>query len=872
MTRHSSQPLPARESDAAEGSAGGSVGGSAGGAVWARTAGEVLAELGSSTTGLSSAQAEQILARTGPNILDANRPISSWRLLTRQFTSPILLILLGATAISGLLGDMVDALIIVTIVLLSSLLGFWQEHSAGRAMQSLMRLVEVQVTALRDGAPTKVPMSAVVPGDIVLLSAGDLVAGDALVLGSRELLVDESVLTGETFPREKRAGVSAADARFAERSNMLFLGTHISSGTGSALIVATGSATEIGEVASRLGRNQQPTGFERGMTSFGLLLTYIMAILVTAIFVVNLLLERPLVDSALFSLALAVGLTPQLLPAIVSISLAEGARRIARERVIVRRLDAIEDFGSMSVLCSDKTGTMTRGRTQLAAALTVDGTPSERVGRLAHLNAALQIGLDNPIDSAILEGSSTDITQASKLDELPYDFSRKRLSVLVSDPDLGPDPVLVTKGAVDPVLAVCAYVDIAGAIHPIGEARAAIDRIFTTLSDQGFRVLAVATRTLPGRTAVTAGDESMLTLAGFLSFADPVKEDTEATLRELADNGISVRMVTGDNRLVAAHVAAEIGLDLRHTLTGREITALTDAELSSMVSSVSVFSELDPLHKERIVRAFRSQGAVVGYLGDGINDAPALQAADVGISVNTAVPVAKQAAAIVLLDKNLTVLLAGVRQGRRTFANTTKYIFITTSANFGNMLSMAVAAAVLPFLPLLAGQILLINLLSDLPGMTIATDSVDAAQLIKPQRWNMRLIRNYMIVFGALSSVFDLTIFAVLRLGYHAEAAEFRSAWFLGSIMTEIGVLFMLRTRTRFYRSRPSRWVVGSSLLALAITLAIPLTPAAAPLQLVTIPWGLTLIVIAVTVLYLASTELLKYFFWKRPPRRTGAR
>lgn len=835
--------------------------------VWAEPIDRVARRLGATEDGLTSEGAAAALGRHGPNVLDLDRQASAPRLLAKQFTSPILLILLGATVLSGLLGELTAAGIILTIIGLSGLLGFWQEHTAGRAMVTLLRLVEVRASVVRDGEQMSVPMSAVVPGDLALVSAGDLVPGDCVVVAANGLMVDQSVLTGETFPAEKTATLSADGAEVGERPNMLFFGTHVSSGSGTVLVTATGHDTEMGEVAQHLG-SPTTTGFERGMTAFGLLLTRIMVALVVVIFAINLVLQRPFIDSALFSLALAVGLTPQLLPAVVSISLAHGARTIAKERVIVRRLDAIEDFGSMTILCSDKTGTMTQGHVRLSAALGLDGEPAPPVERLARINAEMQVGLKNPIDEAIVAASPSDIGTVTKLGELPYDFDRKRLSVLVRDASSGPDPILITKGAFGPVLEVCeSTTSPDGKVAPLGESRDSIVSQFEELSRQGFRVLAVATRRIAGTTPLTVGDEAGMTLVGLLTFADPPKDGITATLGALASNGISVRMVTGDNRFIATHLAHEVGLDTKTVLTGNDIAAMDAPTLTAAVASVEVFSELSPLHKERIVRAMRSSGSVVGYLGDGINDAPALQAADVGISVDTAVAVAKRSAAIVLLDKDLGVLLAGVRQGRRTFANTMKYIFVTTSANFGNMLSMAVAATVLPFLPLLAGQILMVNLLTDLPGTTIATDSVDRSQLTRPQSWDIGMIMRYMLVFGAISSVFDLATFALLRWEFDAAAPEFRSAWFLGSILTEVAVLFALRTRGPFYRSKPSRWLVLSSLFVLAIAIGLPFTPVADSLELVKIPLELFVLIAALTVGYVATTEIVKHRFWKRETR-----
>ncbi|MBH0008275.1 magnesium-translocating P-type ATPase [Salinibacterium sp. SWN1162] len=830
--------------------------------LWASDEESLHASLGSTPAGLTSEAAASILDRVGPNRLNTRTEDSAWRLLGRQFISPIELILIAATVLSGALGDWTDAAIILVILLLSGMLGFFQERNAGRAMSALLATVEISAVIKRDGKNTDVPVSEVVPGDVAVVSAGDLIPGDCRVLSSNALTVDESALTGETFPAEKLPGTVAAETPITGRSNAVFLGTHVSSGMGTLLVVRTGAHTEIAAIADRLATRPPQNGFERGMTSFGVLLTRLMVVLVVVIFAINLILQRPIIDSALFSLALAVGLTPQLLPAIVSISLSQGAKMMARTRVIVRRLDAIEDFGSMTVLCSDKTGTMTAGEIELDSAVALDGTPSARVAELASLNAGLQLGWKNPIDAAIIAANSVSAS-AVALDEIPYDFHRKRLSVLVRRSP-GEEAVLISKGALDPILAVCSHAAGAEGTVPLADVLESVHQRFAELSAQGFRVLGLATRHLSGQEKVSTDDETGMTLVGLLTFADPVKADAASTLADLNASGVSVRMVTGDNRLVAAHVAQQVGLDVGTVFTGSDIDARDDAALAIAVQSVQVFSELNPVQKERIVHAFRTAGEVVGYLGDGINDSPPLHAADVGISVDTAVPVAKQSAAIVLLDKDLRVILDGVLQGRRTFANTMKYIFMTTSANFGNMLSMAIAALVLPFLPLLAGQILLINLLTDLPATFIATDSVDKAQLRRPQRWNVKLIRDYMFVFGALSSVFDLATFAILRWGFDAEAPEFRSAWFLASILTEVGVLFVLRTRGRFYRSKPSRWLVISSIVVVIVAVAIPYSPAASLLQLVPIPLELLALVLLVTLTYVIATELVKRIFWRR--------
>jgi len=838
------------------------------GSFWALAVADAAGRVESGPNGLTGTEARARLARVGPNEIGTSGRTSTLGLLIRQFQSPIVLILVFATVVSGVLGDVTDAVIILAIIALSGLLGFWQESGATRAVAALLAVVQIKVEVRRDGQVQEVPSTEIVPGDVVLLNAGDVIPGDGLIVESNQLLVDEAALTGETYPAEKAPGVVPADAPIASRTNSVFMGTHVTSGSGSALIILTGGQTEFGRVSARLRVRRPATSFEHGMTEFGYLLVRVMLVLVAAIFVVNVILARPLIDSALFSLALAVGLTPQLLPAIVIISLSQGARLMARERVIVKRLDAIEDFGAMTILCTDKTGTMTSGAVTLESALDFDGHPSDRVRRLAYLNAKLQTGFTNPIDAAIVAAAASG-QDGRRLAELPYDFKRRRLSVLVAGADLGggtPSPnLMITKGALEDILAVCSTApDAAGKLVEIAPLLASVRAHFSELSGQGYRVLGVATRELAGRDSLTPADESGMAFEGFLTFVDPPKQDAAATIADLAAIGISVRMITGDNRLVAAHIGHLVGLDAADVLTGDRIQALSDQELADQAARIAVFAEIDPTQKERIIRALRTTGSTVGYMGDGINDAPALHAADVGISVDTAVDVAKESAAIVLLDKDLGVLLQGVRQGRRTFANTMKYVFTTTSANFGNMLSMAGAAVLLPFLPLLPYQILLINFLTDLPATTIATDRVDPEQLDRPQSWNLGFVRSFMIVFGLVSSVFDFLTFGVLRLGFGADATLFRSGWFLESVATELLVLFVLRTRRPFFRSQPSRLLAAASLGILAVTLLVLYGPFGSVLGLEPLPPAILGALTVITFGYVAATEIAKRAFYRK--------
>lgn len=829
------------------------------GSFWAIHEDALLQALNTSSSGLAEVEASERLVTTGPNTLRPHRQSGDLGLLIHQFTNPIVLILVFATLVSIVASDIVDALIILAIILASGLLGFLQERSATHAVAALLAQVAVTVEVRRDGGIVTIPIEQVVPGDIVVINAGDVISGDGRVLGADALLVDEAALTGEAFPVEKTPSQLPVETSLSRRTNSVFMGSHVVSGSGTVVVAATGAATELGHISSELGRRTQPTGFERGITSFGYLLVRATTVLVVTIFIVNLLLQRPFIESLLFSLALAVGLTPQLLPAIVSVSLATGARRMAQEQVIVKRLDAIEDFGGMNVLCTDKTGTITEGTISLVSALDASGAPSDRVWQLAWLNAKLQTGYTNPLDAAILRSRSFDDDHFERLAELPYDFDRKRLSVLVRD---GGESILITKGALAQVVAGCTWTESGHGFDVPDSDRAVIEEQFKRLSKEGFRVLGVATRSLRQATTCAMSDEQDLTFAGFLVFSDPPKAEAPEAIAELAELGISVRIITGDNRLVAAHAGSSVGLAAQDVLTGSELDALTDRELPQ----ATIFAEITPVQKKRIVHALQSSGHVVGFLGDGINDSPALQAADVGISVNEAVDVAKQTAAIVLLDKHLAVIADGVRLGRQTFANTLKYINVTTSANFGNMLSMAAAAAFLPFLPMLPRQILLLNFLSDIPGTTIAGDRVDPEQVEQPQAWNIAAIRWFMLVFGTISSVFDIATFITLRLLFDAGPALFRSGWFIESVMTELAVMLVLRTRRPFYRSRPSPTLLLTSAVVALITLAIPFSPLAHALGLRSLPPSILLTLLVITALYVATTEAIKWIVYRRLP------
>jgi Mg2+-importing ATPase len=850
---------------------------------WEKPAADVLAEVHSSLEGLTGDEAGRRLARYGPNTLRAGKRTNTIALILRQFKSPIVLILIAAAAVSLFLRDRVDAGIILGIVAVSGALSFWQERGATNVVRKLLAIVQVNATVLRDGGSVDIPVERVVPGDVVLLTAGDLIPGDGLILESTDLFVDEATLTGETFPAEKQAGVLPADTPLAKRTNCLFMGTHVVSGSAKAVVVHTAKDTEFGQVAEKLRLRAAETEFEHGVRRFGYLLLEVTLVLVLVIFASNVLLKRPLLDSFLFSMALAVGLTPQLLPAIISINLARGAKRMADAKVIVKRLASIENLGSMNVLCSDKTGTLTEGEVRLHSALDVNGVDSERVLLLAYLNAFYETGFRDPIDDAIRGFKPLDVTGYERLDEIPYDFQRKRLSVMVAK---GAERFMVTKGALSNVLEVCTGFegDLAKGPAPAGAgdsgpqtgdlaaARERIQSRYAALSADGYRVLAVARRDLGAAPAIAREDEKDMIFVGFLVFADPPKPGIVETLQGLKNLGVQVKMITGDNALVAASVARQVGLADGHVMTGKDLHALSDEALRVQVGAVDVFAEIEPNQKERIILALRKAGNVVGYMGDGINDASALHAADVGLSVNTAADVAKEAADFVLLEKDLAVLEQGVREGRRTFANTLKYVFMATSANFGNMFSMAGASLFLSYLPLLPKQILLTNLMTDFPEMTIASDNVDPEMVAAPRRWDIRFIRNFMLVFGLLSSIFDYATFGVLLLLLHANQAQFRTGWFIESVVSAAGIVLVIRTRRPFFRSMPNWRLLTATGLVVAAVIVIPFTPLAGPLGLARVPAVFFAALGGVLALYVLTAEVAKWLFYRvseRPARRS---
>lgn len=782
------------------------------------------------------------------------------RLLLRQFTNPLVLLLLVAVLLSALLGDTTDSVIVLVILILTGLTGFWQEYRAGRAMDRLRQMIATRHEVVREGQRMRLSTEDVRPGDLVLLDAGDLVPADARIVESNELHVNESSLTGESYPVEK-SSLSVDDSLpLARRSDRVWQGTSVVSGTASVEVTAVGGDTVFGGISKSLGTVVE-TAYEKGMRNFGLFLLRITLVLCAFILVANLYVEKPLLDAVLFSLALAVGMAPELLPAILSISMTAGAKRMMQRKVIVKRLSAMFGFGEVDILCTDKTGTITQGAARLQAVTDMEGLPDAGLARLAWLNASLQEGFANPIDEAI-RAQTLDADGWQKVNEVPYDFIRKRLSVAVRK---GDTTLMVTKGAMMQVMEACSGARVS-ATEEVGldeGRRAAVLERYAAYGREGYRVLGLAVKQLAdGR--IRREDESGMTLAGFILIEDPLKEDVHASLEELERIGVAVKIVTGDNRHAAAHVAGQLRLMEPGILTGAEIDRMSPEALVVKAQSTDIFAEIEPHQKERIVKALQGSGHCVAYMGDGINDVSAIHAADVGISTENATDVARDAADFVLLEKGLSVLADGIREGRRAFANAMKYIYITTGATFGNMFSVAGAAVLLPFLPMLPKQILLNNLVSDLPFLSIASDRVEDEQLRRPRRWDLPLIRRFMVVFGIHSSLFDMATFGLLYLHWRLDATAFRTGWFIESTLTEIIILFVIRTRGSVWRSRPGKWLLLAAASACLLAILLPASPLAPALGFTRPDARLLLGLAAILAAYTVTADLLKVFFFRR--------
>lgn len=838
-------------------------------AFWAGPVTDLLDQLRTARGGLSNQEAADRLARFGRNVVaDAHRR-PRWLQFRSRLGNPLVLVLLVASLLSALTGDVTSFVIVVVIVLSSMVLDFVQESRAQEAIEALRRSVAVRASVRRDGATVSLPVDQLVPGDVIELAAGDLVPADARLLESRDLFVNQALLTGEPYPAEKQPSEALrGEVEAISATNAMFAGTSVISGMATAVICRTGHDTALGGLAARLAEKPPATAFATGIRSFGLMIVRITVLLVLFVLVVNVAFHRPILESLMFSLALAVGLTPELLPMVVTVTLSRAAIELARRKVIVKRLSALHDIGAMDMLCLDKTGTLTEASIELVRVTDGDGRESPRALTLAYVNSRFETGMQSPLDAAILAADAADVGTWEKLDEVPFDFERRRVSVLAAHDG---ERVLIVKGAPEEVLRLSThYLTSEGATEPLDElVRARFAATFAHLSEEGFRALGIASREFGGDQAhVGREDETALVFAGLAVFRDPPKPSAGSTLAALRRDGVAVKLLTGDNEHVAQHVFEAIGARVTGVLTGEQISRLPDDALIGQLRRVNLFCRINPQQKLRILLALKRMGHVVGFMGDGINDAPALHGADVGISVDSAADVARQAADLILLERDLSVVHEAVLHGRATVHNVTKYILMGSSSNFGNMFSMAAAALFLPFLPMLPIQVLLNNLLYDVSQIAIPFDRVDPESTARPIHWDIRLIARFMIVFGPISSLFDFATFYVMLAWFGASEALFHTGWFIESLATQVLVIFAIRTRRSLFRSRPHPFLTLLALAIVVIAVVLPLTPVAPWVGFVVPPWTFFAYLVGVVITYLAIVEVVKAALLPRYLRR----
>ena len=832
---------------------------------WSYDLDDILKRLKTNKAGLSSKEAEERIDKYGQNIFEEKKSSSNLGIFINQFKSPIIMILIFAAILSMFLKDYSDGIIILIIIMISAFLSYSHESKANNAVKKLLSSVSVKSSVLRDGKLEEIDNAMLAIGDIINVKTGDMIPADCLLIEENSLSMDESSLTGETFPVEKTIQKLPANTGLSDRKNSLWMGTHVISGSGMAVIVNLAKDSEFGKITLSLDKKDSDTDFEKGIRDFGNLILHVTTLLIGIIFLFNIILNKSFLESFMFALALSVGLTPQMLPAIISVNLSQGAKRMSEQGVIVKKLNAIENFGSMTVMCSDKTGTITQGRVKLDSALDCNGEKSDNVSKLAAINSYFQEGYTNPIDQAILEANKNDFSKYEKIFEIPYSFESKLLSVVVkTDLDFDCRNIMVTKGALTSILNICkTYEKSDKTSGYIEEIRTRILDLFDKYSSQGYRILGLAYKFIEDDIEIKNLRAEDMVFVGLLLFMDPLKDDIKDVVAEMNRLGVSLKMITGDNSLIAKNIGSQIGLNPEKILLGEELDSYSISQLNKKVLDIDIFAEISPNQKEKIIMAYKQAGEIVGYMGDGINDSPAIKQADVGVSVNTAADTAKDAASIVLLQNSLKVLVSGISEGRRTFINTLKYIFVATSANFGNMFSMAGASLFLSFLPLLPKQILLTNLLTDFPSLQIASDSVDEDWLKSPVKWDTKFIKKFMILFGIISSVFDYITFALLLFTFKADERLFHTGWLLESIISAMVVMLIVRTARPVFTSKPSNKLLIAISGVAVVLFVIVYSPISSYLGLIALPIKVLISLLGVSLLYALTAEILKKFFYK---------
>lgn len=820
-------------------------------------------------TGLSSIEAEKYLREFGENTIYRRKKLRPFIMLLKKFNSPLLFLLMGASVISFFFGQRVNAMILIVMILASALLDFFNSYKSEKVAEKLVESVASTATVLRDGLKQEIPLHRLVKGDIVELSAGDVIPADSIVLSADDFFVNQSALTGESFPVEK----FVADEKLSTNDFVLklsddtvvFMGTSVVTGYAIVEIVETGTRAEFGKIAERLASTKLQTSFEIGLKSFSIFIVRLTLGMVIFVFLINAFYGKGVLDSFLFAAAIAVGLTPELLPVIMTVTLSHGSLRMAKKEVILKNLASVQNFGSMDVLCTDKTGTLTEDKIELVKCVNLNGIDSKNTLLFAYLSSVYHTARRSPLDDAIQNHGRMDTSTYVKVDEIPFDFKRRRDSIVL---DNGGERYIVTKGAPESILSICANFENENDLIVFGdEIKGRAQEEYDKLSADGFRVLAIAMKKVNQTAEVQykQQEEVAMTFVGFAAFLDPPKKSASSALEELEALSVEVKIITGDSEILTERICRDLNIKIKGILTGAILDTMSDEELTSKLDSTNIFARVSPEQKERIVQLLQKAGHTVGYMGDGINDAPVLKAADVGISVNNGVDVAKETADIILLNKNLHVLKDGVIEGRKTFQNTLKYIKMGFSSNFGNMFSMMGASAILPFFPMLSTQILFNNFLYDMSQMTIPTDTTDIEATKLPLKWNMKEFSKYIIVFGLVSSIFDFLTFYLLYGVFHMKDSQFQTGWFIESIATQVLVIFIIRTkRIPFFKSTPGKWITLSAISIVALAWIIPYTSLGTLLSFTPLPPILLAAIFGLVLIYLLMAEITKYFFYRR--------